>query len=150
MEWGVSMKRVISLLKNIRLRQIVTIFLLILTFLVGTTFDPHANQLQAQAAQASTEKANYDSDTSNAIIRTRMERVKEDEEKAAKLLEEEGIKVTNRAAESAKDPNKNLFESIKEKLNLDEPIDPGTKEFVEETKEAASEVLSLPGGRKDR
>ena len=147
MEWDVSMKRVISLLKNIRLRQIVTIFLLILTFLVGTTFVPHANQLQAQASQATTEKANYDSETSDAIIRTRMERVKEDEEKAAKLLEEEGIKVTNRAAESAKDPNKNLFESIKEKLNLDEPIDPGTKEFVEETKEAASEVLSLPGGR---
>ena len=147
MEWDVSMKRVISLLKNIRLRQIVTIFLLILTFLVGTTFVPHANQLQAQASQATTEKANYDSETSDAIIRTRMERVKEDEEKAAKLLEEEGIKVTNRAAESAKDPNKNLFESIKEKLNLDEPIDPGTKEFVEETKEAASEALSLPSGR---
>ena len=147
MEWDVSMKRVISLLKNIRLRQIVTVFLLILTFLVGTTFDPQGNQLQAQAAQASTEKANYDSDTSDVIIRTRMERVKEDEEKAAKLLEEEGISVTNRAAESAKEPNKNLFESIKEKLNLDEPIDPGTKEFVEETKEAASEALSPPGRR---
>lgn len=133
------MKRVISLLTNIRLRQIVTVFLLVLTFLAGTAFDLYGNSLQAQAA-------NYSVNSSDDLSR-RAERAKEDAEKSAKLLEEEGIKVTNRAAESDKDPNKNLLDSIKEKLNLDEPIDPGTKLFVEQAKDAASEALPIPDRR---
>lgn len=133
------MKRVISRLTNIRLRQIVTILLVALTFLVSTNFDLSGNSLQAQAA-------NYNVNSSDEISK-RAERVKEDAEKSAKLLEEEGIKVTNRAAESDKDPNNNLIDSIREKLNLDEPIDPGTKQFVEQAKDATSEALPIPGGR---
>lgn len=127
------MKRVISLLKNTWLRQIVTVFFVVLTFLASTTFDLYGNQ-QAQAAPVTSEI-------------TKAERVKENAEKSAKLLEEEGIQVTNRAAESAKDPNKNLIDSIKEKLNLDEPIDPGTKLFVEQAKDATSDALNLTDKR---
>lgn len=136
--------RTISLMKNIRLRQIVTVFLVVLAFLVSTAFDIRGNYLQAWAEPVTPEATSYNTNKSEAPNRMKAERIEENAEKSAKLLEKEGIKVTNRAAEAAKDPNKNLFESIKEKLNLDEPIDPGTKEFVEEIKEGASEVVKAP------
>lgn len=138
------MKRTISFLKNIRLRQIVTICLVVLAFLVSTNFDISGNSLQAWAEPVTPEATDYNANKSQAPNRLKAERIEENAEKSAKLLEEEGIKVTNRAAEAAKDPNKNIFESIKEKLNLDEPIDPGTKEFVEEIREGASEVVKAP------
>ena len=138
------MKRAISLLKNIRLRQIVTVFLVVLTFLVSTAFDIRGNYLQAQAEPVTPEATDYNATNSEVPNRTKAERIQEDAEKSAKLLEEEGIKVTNRAAESAKDPNKNLFESIKEKLNLDEPIDPGTKLAGEQLKEGVSKAVTAP------
>lgn len=126
------MNRVFSWLQSIRLRQIVTVFVVVLTFLVANAFGIDGTQLQAQAEPVTPEARDYGVDTS---LGARAERVKEDAEKSAKLLEEEGIKVTNRAAESAKDPNKNIFDSIREKLNLDEPIDPGTKQAAEQLKE---------------
>jgi len=138
------MKRAISLLKNIRLRQIVTVFLVVLTFLVSTAFDIHGNYLQAQAESVTPEATDYSTNKSVVSNRTKAERIQEDAEKSARLLKAEGIKVTNRAAESAQDPNKNLFESIKEKLNLDEPIDPGTKQAGNQLKEGVSKAVTAP------
>lgn len=135
--------RIISLMKNIRLRQIGIVFLVVLAFLVSTAFDIRG-YLQAWAEPVTPEATSYNSNNREAPNRLKAERIEENAEKSAKLLEKEGIKVTNRAAEAAKDPNKNIFESIKEKLNLDEPIDPGTKEFVEEIKEGASEAVKAP------
>lgn len=126
------MNRVVSWLQSIRLRQIITVFLVVLTFFVANAFGIYGNQLQAQAELLTPEASEYKPDSS---MSARGERVKEDAEKSAKLLEKEGIKVTNRAAESAKKPNENLFDSIREKLNLDEPIDPGTKQAGEQLKE---------------
>lgn len=131
------MKRVISSLQNIKLRQILTIFLVSLTFLFSTAFDIHGNQLQAQAEPVTPEATKYKVDNADQA-EVKAERIEEDAEKSAKLLKDEGIKVTNRAAESAKDPNKNIFESIKEKLNLDEPIDPGTKKAVRQLEDAVT------------
>lgn len=125
------MKQAISFLKNIHLRQIVTIFLVVLSFLFSTAFDFNGNLLSAQAASELTDAK-------------KAERVMENAEKSAKLLEAEGITVTNRAAESAKNPDENIFESIKEKLNLDEPIDPGTKLAGEQIKEGVSKAINAP------
>lgn len=36
---------------------------------------------------------------------------------------------------------KNVFETVKEKLNLDEPIYPGTKEFINDVEEKAEETV---------
>lgn len=69
------------------------------------------------------------------------DRIKENAEKSAKLLEDEGINIKNRAAETK---GKNLFENVKDKLNLDEPIDPGTKKAGEQLKEAAEDVVKAP------
>jgi hypothetical protein len=40
---------------------------------------------------------------------------------------------------------KEAAENIKEKLNLDEPIDPGTKEFFNSTKEKAAKAVKPTG-----
>lgn len=121
------MKRLISRLQNIQLRQILIVLLVTITFLVSTAFDIHGNQLQAQAEPVTPEATKYKVESQ---AETKVERIKENAEKSAKLLADEGKQVTNRAAESAKDPNKNIFDAVKEKLNLDEPIDPGTKKAV--------------------
>ena len=134
------MKQAISFLKNIHLRQIVTIFLVVLSFLFSTAFDFNGNLLSAQAATA-TSGATTNNELTDA---KKAERVIENAEKSAKLLEAEGIQVTNRAAESAKDPDQNVLESIKEKLNLDEPIDPGTKLAGEQIKEGVSKAVKAP------
>ncbi len=130
------MNRVISGLPRIRLRQIVTVFLVGLTFFVSTAFDIHGNSLQAQAEPVTPEATKYQVPESEPGFKA--ERIKEDAEKSAKLLAEEGKQVKNRAAESAEDKGKNIFDVLKEKLNLDEPIDPGTKEVAEDIKETVT------------
>jgi predicted PurR-regulated permease PerM len=130
------MNRVISWLQSVRLRQILTVFLVSLTFLFTTAFDIHGNQLQAQAESVTPEATQYKVDNAETQAEIKAERIKENAEKSAKLLADEGKQVTNRAAESAKDPNKNIFDAVKEKLNLDEPIDPGTKKAVRQLEDA--------------
>ncbi len=138
------MNRVISLLQKMRLRQIVTIFLVVLTFLVSTAFDVHGNQLQAQAEPVTPEATEYKTDSGDDQISIKQERIKENAEKSAKLLADEGKQVKNQAVESTQDSGKNLFDNIREKLNLDEPIDPGTKKAVEQLEDTASEVVKAP------
>ena len=138
------MNRVISLLQKMRLRQIVTIFLVVLTFLVSTAFDVHGNQLQAQAEPVTPEATKYKTDSGDDQISIKQERIKENAEKSAKLLADEGKQVKNQAVESTQDSGKNLFDNIREKLNLDEPIDPGTKKAVEQLEDTASEVVKAP------
>lgn len=130
-----SMKRVISLLQGIQLRQIITVFLVGLTFFVSTAFDIHGNQLQAQAEPVTPEATEYEVESEAEV---KADRIKENAEKSAKLLADEGKQVKNRAAESAQDTGKNVFETVKEKLNLDEPIDPGTKQAAEQLKETVT------------
>ncbi len=132
------MNQVISWLQSVRLRQICTVFLVSITFLVSTAFDIHGNQLQAQAEPVTPEATNYKVDKTTNQAEIKAERIKENTEKSAKLLADEGKQVTNRAAESAKDPNKNIFEAVKEKLNLDEPIDPGTKKAVRQLEDTVT------------
>ena len=138
------MNPVISLLQKMRLRQIVTIFLVVLTFLVSTAFDVHGNQLQAQAEPVTPEATKYKTDSGDDQISIKQERIKENAEKSAKLLADEGKEVKNQAVESTQDSGKNLFDNIREKLNLDEPIDPGTKKAVEQLEDTASEVVKAP------
>lgn len=127
------MNRVISWLQIIRLRQLLTVFLLSLTVFIGTAFDLHGHPLQAQAQEASGKVADVDTSPS-----ARAQRVQADAEKSAELLAKEGIKVQNRAAQSTQKAGNNLIDTVREKLNLDEPIDPGTKQVGEEIKETVT------------
>lgn len=138
------MNRVISLLRSIRLRQTVTVFLVVLSLLVGTV-DIHGHQLQAQAEPVTPEATSYKVEDAKTEAQVKGERIKENAEKSAKLLAEEGKQVKDRAAESAQESGKNLFDNIREKLNLDEPVDPGTKQAVEQVEETASKAIQAPG-----
>ena len=124
------MNQVIHWLQSIRLRQMITVFLVGLTFFVSTAFDTHGNLLQAQAETSNQRSMNQAS--------IKAERIKENAEKSAKLLADEGKQVKNRAAESTQDIGKNPIDTIREKLNLDEPIDPGTKQAAEELKDTVT------------
>jgi len=135
------MKLVISRLQSIKLKQIITVFLVGLTFLISSAFDIHGNQLQAQAEPVTPEATQYKVDGNESEAEIKADRIKDNAEKSAKLLKDEGINIKNRAAEAK---GKNIFESVKEKLNLDEPIDPGTKKAGEQLKEAAEDVVKAP------
>ena len=124
------MSQVISWMR-IRLRQAITVLLVGLTFFVSTAFDIHGHSLQAQA-QVSRDAV------ADGQVRMKTERIKENAEKSAELLADEGKQVKNRAAEDAQDTGKNLIDTVREKLNLDEPIDPGTKEAAEQLKETVT------------
>ena len=134
------MKRVTSWLQSIKIKQIITVFLVGLTFLVGSAFDIHGNQLQAQAEAITPEATQYKVE-GKSDGEVKVDRIKDNAEKSAKLLQEEGINIKNRAAEGK---GKNIFENIKEKLNLDEPIDPGTKKAGEQLIEAAEDIVKVP------
>ena len=128
-------------LQSIKLKQIIVVFLVSLTFLISSAFDIHGNQLQAQAEPVTPEATQYKVDGNESEAEIKADRIKENAEKSAKLLKDEGINIKNRAAEGK---GKNIFENVKEKLNLDEPIDPGTKKAGEQLKEAAEDVVKAP------
>ena len=131
------MNRVISWLQSSRLRQIVTVFLVTLAFFIGTAFDIYGNSLQAQAESVTPEAKSYKvNEVPENDPDFKARRIKEDAEKSAKLLADEGKQVKNRAAE--RDQGKNLLDTVREKLNLDEPIDPGTKQAAEQLKETVT------------
>lgn len=134
------MKQVITWLQSIKIQQIVTIFMVV-TAILFSTVDMYGNQLLAQAEPITPEATEYNAHGVKNNAEIKAERIKEDAEKSAKLLADEGIQVKNRAAETE---GKNIFETVKEKLNLDEPIDPGTKMAGEQLKEAAEEVVKAP------
>lgn len=134
------MKRVINWLQSIKLQQIITMFMVVAAIFFSTV-DIHGNQLQAQAEPVTPEATEYNANGVKNNAEIKAERIKEDAEKSAKLLADEGKQVKNRAAETE---GKNIFETVKEKLNLDEPIDPGTKLAGEQLKEAAEDVVKAP------
>lgn len=135
-----NMKRVTYWLQSIKIKQIITVFLVGLTFLFGSAFDIHGNQLQAQAEAVTPEATQYKVE-GKSDGEVKVDRIKDNAEKSAKLLQEEGLNIKNRAAEGK---GKNIFENIKDKLNLDEPIDPGTKKAGEQLIEAAEDIVKAP------
>jgi len=107
------MNQVISWLQSVRLRRVLTAFLVALTFIVGTTFDHYGNELQAQAEPVTPEAVDYKVDRTDT-------------------------------KKNLQDKDKNLLENIREKLNLDEPIDPGTKQTFEQIQDNASKAVNAP------
>lgn len=134
------MNRVISWLQSIRLRQILTVFLVVLTFFVSTAFDKYGNELQAQAEPVTPEATDYKIDRAGSQLHSDAENA----QNAAKDLARDTKQATKNAKDSTQDAGNNLFQNIREKLNLDEPIDPGTKQAFEQLKDTASEVVKAP------
>ena len=87
------MNKVISWLRSVQLRQIVTVFLIGLTFLFSTAFDINGNSLQARAEAVTPEAKEYKVQDNERELSKRAERIQEDAEKSAKLLQAEGKQV---------------------------------------------------------
>lgn len=122
----------VSRLVGVKLRQMIAVVLVALLVVFS-------NAISVQAEPITPEATSYQAEGVDPRTIAKEEKVRENLEKSEKLLEEEGYKsATKTAAEKAQDNNKGFFENIKDKLNLDEPIDPGTKQAAEQLKEAVT------------
>ena len=114
------MKQVNSLLQNLSLRKILTVFLVGVTFFVIQAVG-FSNASPALAEAVTPEATSY-----------QVERV-----------ETKNIKSDNGLIEKVKE----AADNVREKLNLDEPIDPGTKDFLNSTQERVEDAVKPITGK---
>ena len=116
------MKQVKSLLQNLSLRKILTVFLVGITVFVIQVFG-FINASPALAEAVTPEATSYQVDQ----------------------VETKNIKKDNGLIEKVKE----TADNVREKLNLDEPIDPGTKEvFNSVEKQVEKTVKPITGKEK--
>ena len=116
------MKQVTSLLQNLSLRKILTLFLVGVTVVVIQAFG-FINASPALAEAVTPEATSYQVDQ----------------------VETKSIKKDNGLIEKVKE----TADTVREKLNLDEPIDPGTKEvFNSVEKQVEKTVKPITGKEK--
>ena len=116
------MKQVTSLLQNLSLRKILTLFLVGVTVVVIQAFG-FINASPALAEAVTPEATSYQVDQ----------------------VETKNIKKDNGLIEKVKE----TADTVREKLNLDEPIDPGTKEvFNSVEKQVEKTVKPITGKEK--
>ena len=129
------MNKVISFLPNVRLRQIVSAFLLAVALLVGSAFG-YGNQIQAQANSTTLtpEADSYKVKGADSSLRT-------DIGNATNQAEDTGSSIIDKIEDVA--------ENIKEKLNLDEPLPPSTKKFINQVEDATGVDDGLEQGIND-
>jgi predicted PurR-regulated permease PerM len=123
MKMRIFMNRIISWLPNLNLRKILTVFLVGMAFLVMQAFS-YGNQLQAQAKPLTPEASAYDVDQS----------------------EPEQIKNENDLVGQSRRNLKDTADNIREKLNLDQPIYPGTKEFLNDVQDSVKDATKAVTG----
>ncbi len=115
------MKRVIYWLQNIGIRQVLTVFLAAITFLVVPAFS-HSEAFQAQAA---TSASRADSPT---VDRDTVKRI---QEKAEDLGDAPGRRIGNTGLENIKQLGKKIPETIdlnvRQKRDIYDPSRPATK-----------------------
>ncbi|TFI53760.1 hypothetical protein BLD44_012090 [Mastigocladus laminosus UU774] len=122
------MKKLLSLINNLRLRQILTVVLAGLTIFVMQAF---SHVLPAQADETvKSPYGYYYKGTPDENIRNR------DFDQNRNLTNNEKSTVDN-----AKNNLKNTADNIREKLNLDEPIPQSTKDFLKSTKEQTEDLV---------
>ena len=114
------MKQVNSLLQNLSLRKILTVFLVGVTFFVIQAVG-FSNASPALAEAVTPEATSYQVDR----------------------VETKNIKKDNGLIEKVKE----AADNVREKLNLDEPIDPGTKDFLNSTQERVEDAVKPITGK---
>ncbi|KOP25203.1 hypothetical protein AMR41_17510 [Hapalosiphon sp. MRB220] len=122
------MNRIISLVKSLRLRQIMTVVLAGLTIFVMQAF---TNVLPAQADNTVESPYGYyykGTPDENVVNR--------DFDKNINLRNNERS-LTDNASKNLKD----TADNIREKLNLDEPLPQSTKDFLRSTKEKTEDLV---------
>ncbi len=121
------MNRIISWLPTFNLHKILTVFLVGIAFLVMQAFS-YGNQLQAQAKPLTPEASAYEVDKSDTEL----------------------IKNDNDLVGESQRNLKDTADNVREKLNLDQPIYPGTKEFLNDVQESVKDATkAVTGNDKD-
>lgn len=119
------MNRFITSLLNFRLRQIFTVFLIGLTFWSIQAFG-YSNQLQAQAKPLTPEASAYQVDNTNTS--------------------DTGALRNNKQVETGQQNLKDTADNVREKLNLDQPIYPGTKEVLNDVQDSIKDAVNAVTG----
>lgn len=115
------MNRLMSWLPN--LRQILTVFLVAFAFWTVQVFG-YSNLLQAQAKPLTPEATSYEVDATST----------------------DEIQNDNKLVENARQDLKSTADNVREKLNLDQPLYPGTKEFLNDVQESAKDAIDTVTG----
>jgi hypothetical protein len=123
MKMRIFMNRIISWLPTFNLHKILTVFLVGMAFLVMQAFS-YGNQLQAQAKALTPEASAYEVDKSDTEL----------------------IQNDNDLVEQSRRNLKDTADNVREKLNLDQPIYPGTKEFLNDVQESVKDVTKVVTG----
>lgn len=135
------MNRIIGRLQATKISKIITVFLAIFAFLVIPAFSCNPS-LQVQAEPLTSEATQYQVNSQDSPFR------KNDQEKVNQIFEDnknpqpasettkEIGENLNKAPKVAKRTLENVAENIKEKLNLDQPLYPGTQEVLDDAKNA--------------
>jgi hypothetical protein len=142
MKWRIFMHRVISWLQNVFVRVILTLSIVGIAFLVSAAVD-YGNSFQAQAEPLTPEATKYQVNSDDSPFR------EDDQEKVNALFKENkqpqtSSESTQELGESLTKPQKTIkknldsaADNIREKLNLDQPIYPGTKDFLNDAPDKA-------------
>lgn len=99
-----------------QITHLFTLSLVVVTLLIGITFSP-GQQMQASARSLTPEANEYQVD------------------------EAPTIDLDNEHAHRSQQNLKNTADNIREKLNLDQPLYPGTKEFINDVQDKAGETI---------
>jgi ABC-type dipeptide/oligopeptide/nickel transport system permease component len=123
------MNRIITWLQSTTVRVLITIFFVTLTFAVSMAFSPDSS-LRVQAQTLTPEATEYQIDSPDSPFQPESEAIKNEGEYAGKDL-----------VEGAKEKTESAADNVREKLNLDQPIYPGTKKFINQVKDKVEETL---------
>ena len=146
------MKQVLSRLQNVLVRVVLTLSLVGVAFFTSAVFG-YGNSFQAQAKPLTPEATEYQVDSDSSPFKAEQDAGKENFQNSANELfkqnkqpqapsettKEIGENLTN-PAKNAKGTLEGVAENIKEKLNLDQPIYPGTKEFLNDVQDNVDNV----------
>ncbi len=167
------MNKVISWVKNLRPRQILTVFMVGLTFFVMQAFGyGNAGEAQAETVKSSEgvyykgtpdstghinngntllEKAGKNLKETANDVKEKLnsdELVKTPESTDYKAVPQGNIKDDTNIFEQVKENLKETANDVKEKLNLDEPIPQPTKKFLKSTEERVEDTVEPVTGTK--
>jgi predicted PurR-regulated permease PerM len=136
------MNRLISWLQSVLVRVILTLSMVGVAFLLSATLG-YGNSFQAQAQPLTPEATQYQVNSQESPFRD------DEQEKVNQLFEDNkqpqtAPETTQKIGDNLSTPAKSIKENIesigdtvREKLNLDQPIYPGTKEFLNDVQDIA-------------
>ena len=147
------MNQVISWLQNVLVRVVLTLSLVGVAFLASAALG-YGNSFQAQADPLTPEATQYQVASDSSPFQAEQDRGKENFQNSANELFKQNKRpqapseTTKEIGETLTKPAKNtkgtlegVAENIKEKLNLDQPIYPGTKEFLNDVQDTVEDAV---------